>query len=490
MSIIISEQTPILIDKRSQKKGYSYEFKWLLKNAMPLVISYLLQNSLQSVSIISAGHLGANELSSATLGSMFITITGLSVATGATLSLDTLCSQSYTSADDKTIVGLHVQRCLAFMSFLFVPVIALWWNAEYIFLLLRQDPIVAQLAGEYVRWMILAAPAFALFESLKKMLQAQGIFNAPTLVLFLGTPLNVLLNYVLVWIPSLSFGFAGAPIASCISYWAIVLLLALYIYRVDGYQAWPTWSTRTAFNFSHWGPMVKLAIPGILLICTETWAYEIIALGASWIDTPSLGAQSIILTSITALYTLAFGVGIASANRVGNLLGAQRPKQARIAARTALIVGIAVGALNAGTLLMFRKTWAFIFTSDSEVVQIVSDVLPLVALFVFADNIAGVADGVLNGMGRQHVGAWCNLVSYYFSALPIGFWLCFRREWGLAGLWVALAGTLIVACLLTVIILLCSNWKKEAHKAEERSKEEENNTNSTETSRSSSPLLC
>lgn len=57
MSIIISEQTPILIDKRSQKKGYSYEFKWLLKNAMPLVISYLLQNSLQSVSIISAGHL-------------------------------------------------------------------------------------------------------------------------------------------------------------------------------------------------------------------------------------------------------------------------------------------------------------------------------------------------------------------------------------------------------------------------------------------------
>lgn len=57
MSIIISEQTPVLIDKRSQKKGYSHEFKWLLKNAMPLVISYLLQNSLQSVSIISAGHL-------------------------------------------------------------------------------------------------------------------------------------------------------------------------------------------------------------------------------------------------------------------------------------------------------------------------------------------------------------------------------------------------------------------------------------------------
>lgn len=53
---IVTEST-LLINKRNQKKGYKHEFKWLLKNAMPLVISYLLQNSLQSVSIITAGHL-------------------------------------------------------------------------------------------------------------------------------------------------------------------------------------------------------------------------------------------------------------------------------------------------------------------------------------------------------------------------------------------------------------------------------------------------
>jgi MATE family multidrug resistance protein len=421
---------------------------------------------------------------------MFITITGLSVATGATLSLDTLCSQSFTSSDDKKIVGLHVQRCLAFMSILYIPIIALWWNAESIFLLLHQDPIVAELAGEYVRWMILAAPAFALFESLKKMLQAQGIFNAPTYVLLLGTPLNLVLNYALVWLPSVSLGFKGAPIASCIVYWVIVLLMALYISSVNGYQAWPKWNTQAAFNFSHWGPMVKLAVPGILLICTETWAYEIVALGASWIDTPNLGAQSIILTSITALYTLAFGVGCASANRVGNLLGAQRPKQARIAARIALIGGLTIGLLNAGALLTFRSTWAYIFTSDAQVAEIVKQVIPLVAVFVVADNIAGVADGALNGMGRQHVGAWCNLAAYYIFALPIGFYLCFKKGWALQGLWAALAVTLIVASLYTVIVLLCSDWNKEALKAEERSKEEESNmSSSSETSRSNSPPL-
>ncbi|KAI8984097.1 mate-domain-containing protein [Mycotypha africana] len=457
---------------QERQKGYLHEFKWLLKNAMPLVVSYLLQNTLQSFSIVSAGHLGANELASATLGSMFVTITGLSVATGATLSLDTLCSQCFTSSKDKKLVGLHVQRCLAFMSYLYIPIIFLWWNSEKVFIFLRQDPVVAHLSSIYVRWMILAIPAFAIFEALKKMLQAQGIFSPPTYILIFSSPINLLLNYALVWIPRFSFGFHGAPIASCISYWLIVVLLSLYIYRIDGHQAWPNWSTSFVYQVRYWGPMIKLAVPGILLICTETWAYEIIALGASWIDTPNLSAQSIILTSITALYTLAFGVGIAAANRVGNLLGAQRSNQARTAARAALIVGTLIGTSNSLVLLLFRHVWAYLFTSDEEVVQIVTQMLPLVALFVVADNMAGVADGVLNGMGRQHVGAWCNLASYYLSALPIGLYLCFKCGWWLSGLWTALAGSMFVAAAVTVLVVLVANWKKEAEKAEKRTEGE------------------
>ncbi|KAI8982423.1 mate-domain-containing protein [Mycotypha africana] len=458
------------IQLQVQQKGYRHEFKWLLKNAMPLVVSYLLQNTLQSFSIVSAGHLGATELASATLGSMFVTITGFSVITGATLSLDTLCSQSFTSSRNEKVVGLHVQRCLAFMSFLYIPMILLWWYSENVFLFLRQDPTVAHLSSIYVRWMILAVPAFAVFEALKKMLQAQGIFHPPTYILIICTPFNLLMNYVLVWLPQFSLGFHGAPIASCISYWLLVLLLTLYIYRIDGHQAWPTWSTLFIYQFRHWGPLIKLAVPGILLICTETWAYEIIALGASWIDTPNLGAQSIILTSITALYTLAFGVGIATTNRVGNLLGAQKPKQARMAARAALIVGFCVGFVNSMVLILFRHVWAYLFTTDEKVVHIVTHVLPLVALFVIADNLAGVADGVLNGMGRQHIGAWCNLGSYYLSALPIGFYLCFKRGWKLSGLWAALSGSLIAAAIATLFVVLTANWKREAEKAERRTK--------------------
>lgn len=39
------------------KPTFRQEFYWLIKNAIPLVLSYLLQNSLQNVSVITAGRL-------------------------------------------------------------------------------------------------------------------------------------------------------------------------------------------------------------------------------------------------------------------------------------------------------------------------------------------------------------------------------------------------------------------------------------------------
>jgi MATE family multidrug resistance protein len=218
--------------------------------------------------------------------------------------------------------------------------------------------------------------------------------------------------------------------------------------------------------------MLKLAIPGILLICSENWAYEIIALASGWIGTTSQGAQSVIVTSVAIFYTVPFGVGISSANRVGNALGAQRPQQAEMAAKTALVAACLVASVNASVLFLFRRRWAYLFTEDEEVVQMVGGVLPVVAVFIFGDNVAGIADGVLNGQGRQHVGAWFNLVAYYVTSLPLGFFLCFRLNWGLQGIWVALMVSLLVVAVATVAVVLRSNWDQESLKARNRSNDE------------------
>lgn len=412
---------------------------------------------------------------------------------GTTLCLDTLCSQAYTNIQcDKKLVGLHVQRCLIFLSLLMIPISILWWSSEFLFITyLHQDPQVSKLAGQFIQWMILSLPAFALFETLKKMLQAQGIFRAPTYCLFIGAPLNMFFSYFLVYHTKLQF--IGAPIAAILTYWLLVILLILYIIFIDGSKVWPKlkWTSNEDNNdelgaildYRAYGPMLKLAIPGILLICSENWAYEIIALAANWInDDPTndlssvvssninQGAQSVLVTSVSILYTIPFGLGIAGANRVGNLLGAQQPKHAFLAAKAILCTACVIALCNGTLLFLSRNHWGYLFTNDQQVIEKVSQILPIVAIFVIADNIAGVADGILNGMGLQKIGSWFNLVAYYLTSLPIGFYLCFVQHWGLMGIWSALMASLMTVACCTVAVVWWTDWNKEAQKALNRAK--------------------
>lgn len=100
--------------------------------------------------------------------------------------------------------------------------------------------------------------------------------------------------------------------------------------------------------------------------------------------------------------------------------------------------------------------YGYFFSDDEDVVLLVSKVMPLVASFQVADGLAGSCGGVLRGQGfyfsfpsvsilyqqpfqgRQHLGAFFNIVAYYVLALPMGLILAFhpRADLGLQGLWI------------------------------------------------------
>jgi len=51
--------------------------------------------------------------------------------------------------------------------------------------------------------------------------------------------------------------------------------------------------------------------------------------------------------------------------------------------------------------IIFRKGWGLLFNDDPEVVSLVADIMPLVALFQVFDGLAGTTGGVLRARGRQ-----------------------------------------------------------------------------------------
>lgn len=283
-----------------------------------------------------------------------------------------------------------------------------------------------------------------------------------TYVLLITSPVNAALNYLFCY--TFDIGLLGAPIATSIAYWLSFALLVLYTRFIAGSECWGGWS-HTAFQ--NIGTFARLAFLGIIHVGTEWWAFEIVALAAGRLGTISLAAQSVIMTADQVMNTIPFGVGVAASTRVGNLLGARNAHGAARAAHTAAFLSILLGGVVLAILMVTRNSFGRIFNDDDHVVRLTAEVLPYVALFQIADGLNGSCGGSLRGMGRQHIGALVNLVSYYGGALPLGIWLAFHG-WGLKGLWVGQCIALYLVGALEWIIVYLSDWEKEVDNAFKR----------------------
>lgn len=101
----------------------------------------------------------------------------------------------------------------------------------------------------------------------------------------------------------------------------------------------------------------------------------------------------------------------------------------------ALVAAVLVGLFNMTLLTTFRASIPGLFTTDPEVVALVSQVLPICGALQLVDALAAMSHGLLRGIGRQSVGGYTNLFSYYVVALPLAFALAFGLGWRLMGLW-------------------------------------------------------
>ena len=194
---------------------------------------------------------------------MSAAITCLAPFQGLSTSLDTLCAQAYGSGH-KHLVGLQFQRMTFFLFTLAIPVAITWWFSEGILRHIVPDPESARLAGQYLRIMIFSIPGFILFEGAKRFTQAQGLFRATTYVLIIAAPLNVLVIWLLVY--KFELGFIGAPIGVAFTDNLMPLLLSFYVKYVDGSQCWGGFSKRA---FTNWWIMIKLALPGMIMVSTR-----------------------------------------------------------------------------------------------------------------------------------------------------------------------------------------------------------------------------
>ncbi|KAF5693580.1 ethionine resistance protein, partial [Fusarium denticulatum] len=415
------------------------ETKTLIQYALPLIVTFLLHYSVTVASVLTVGRLGMEELAAVNLATMTASITSYVPVQGLATCLDTLCAQAYGSGH-KHLVGLQAQRMTWLLWIIMIPIAVVWWFSEPILAAAVGPGRTTQLAALYMRILIAGMPGVSAFESAKR------------------------------------WGFPGAAIAMAVTHNLLPILLILYVRLFEGYECWKGFSRKA---FTNWGPMIKLALPGMIMIEAQFSVLEILTIAAGRFGTAQLAAQGVLVTVTSMSFNIPFPLAIATSTRVANLIGADLSKAARVTAKVAIVAALIVGSINLTIFSILRRQIPAVFTEDEQVIDIASNVILVCAVMQIFDALAAVSHGLLRGIGRQSIGSYANLFAYYVVALPIALGTSFGLGWGLAGLWVGLTAGLAVVSGLEAMYLYFTDWEEAVKQAEARMRTETNRRRSS-----------
>ncbi|XP_019428803.1 PREDICTED: protein DETOXIFICATION 14-like [Lupinus angustifolius] len=430
----------------------------------PMITVNLSEYFLQIISLMMVGHLGKLALSGTAIAISLCAVSGFSLLFGMSCALETLCGQAYGAHQYKKF-GVQIYTGVVSLILACFPISLLLFNLEKLLTLLGQDPLISQEAGNFAGCMIPALFAYAILQALVRFFLMQSLIRP----LVISSTVSLFFHIAFCWLLVFKSGLGsiGAAFSIGASYWLNVILLGLYMFSTDSERIRTPISMEIFYGI---GEFFRYAIPSAGMICLEWWSFELLTLLSGLLPNPELETSvlSICLSTISTIYTLPESIGSAASTRVSNSLGGGSPQAARVSVFAAMALAVSEALLVSSILFACRNVLGYAFSNDQDVLDYVTDMVPLLCLSVILDTLHGTLSGIARGRGWQHLGAYVNLGAYYVVGIPIaailGFWIELRGK----GLWI---GIVIGAFCQTVMLSLITsgtNWEKQVSKARER----------------------
>eukprot|EP00118_Oscarella_pearsei_P020048 m.215996 g.215996 ORF g.215996 m.215996 type:complete len:647 (+) comp39847_c0_seq2:55-1995(+) len=434
----------------------------LLSLAWPVILTFFLQFTLPMSCTLICGHIGKTELDSVGLAVSITNVTGWSVAVGIASACDTLFSQAV-GAGNKKEVSTVLQKGILILTLVCIPIFGIWLNIESLLLLLHVAKDVARLAGIFSEILIFGLPGNVIYLLLQKFLQNQGIVKAPLVVGFVIVPSFVLVTSLLIFVFHLGVEAAAASLSFFSTLQPIVLIFIMRRWNL-GLDMWKGWSWECIYD---WKPYIMLAIPGLLMLCLEWWSYEIGILVTGAISELESAAFIISFNLVAIFFMIPLGISVAASIRVGNLLGANKPVEAKRSAWVAYGIAVAAAVFSSALILSSRQVLGWIYSSDQKVVDVAAKLLIFLGVSELFDYTQATLAGVYRGAGRQMIASVFNFIGYYVIGLPIGIPLALLKLGGM-GMWIGLLCGVVFQSVSATIYVSKFDWPLEAKKAQDR----------------------
>ncbi|KAL3522010.1 hypothetical protein ACH5RR_014844 [Cinchona calisaya] len=450
--------------KRLRKASW-IELKLLFRLAAPAVMVYLINNSMSLSTRIFAGQLGNLELAAATLGNQGIQLFTYGLMLGMGSAVETLCGQAY-GAQRHDMLGVYLQRSTIVLTLTGLPVTIIYVLSKPILLLLGESKSMASAAAIFVYGLIPQIFAYAINFPIQKFLQAQSVV-APSAYISLATLfLHIFLSWIVVY--KIGLGLIGASLVLSLSWWIIVAAQFVYILLSDKCKT--TWTGFRLEAFSGLWDFVKLSAASAVMLCLETWYFQILVLISGLLPNPQLALDSLsVCLAISGLmFMVSVGFNAAASVRVGNELGAGNPKSAAFAVVMVNFVSFIIAVVEAAVVISVRHIISYAFTGGETVANAVSDLCPYLAVTLILNGVQPVLSGVAVGCGWQAFVAYVNVGCYYVVGIPLGCILGFKFNLGAKGVWSGMIGGTMMQTLILLWFTFRADWNNEVEKARKR----------------------
>ncbi|XP_045829571.1 protein DETOXIFICATION 41 [Trifolium pratense] len=433
---------------------------WILSGAS--IVVYLFNYMLSFATLMFSGHLGSLELAGASIANVGIQGLAYGIMLGMASAVQTVCGQAY-GAKKYAVMCITLQRAVVLHLGAAVILTFLYWFSGDFLRLIGQTDSIAEQGQVFARGLIPQLYAFALSCPMQRFLQAQNIVN-PLAYMAVGVfLLHLLLSWLVVYV--LDYGLLGAALTLSFSWWCLVLLNGVYI--ILSPRCRETWAGFSMKAFIGVWPYFKLTAASAVMLCLEIWYSQGLVLISGLLSNPTIALDSI---SICMNYLnwdmqIMLGLGAAASVRVSNELGAAHPRVAKLSVFVVNGNSIIISVVLSAIIMIFRVALSELFTSDSSVLEAVSDLTPLLAISVLLNGIQPILSGVAIGSGWQALVAYVNLVCYYVIGLPVGCVLGFKTSLGVAGIWWGLILGVLIQTVTLIILTARTNWEAEVENA-------------------------
>lgn len=432
----------------------------IVRLAIPLIITGLVQSSLGFCETAFLAHLGEHAMAAGALVSwLFATL--IVVIFGTFSSINVLVSHKHGAKD---VIGISkvLRDGLIFAMLLAVPMMILFWNMSPILLLLGQSPKLVALAQSYLHglaWGLL--PKFIMIV-LYEFIIGLGHARIIMIITMISVPLYLFLSYSLIFgqfgFPDI--GIAGAGWGITIADWIISPALCIFILVSKEYRIYLS-QVFNLENTSYIREIIQLGAPMGMMYCIEVGFFFAIALLMGLINIQSLAANQVTMQYLATLMGVIFCIAQAITVRMGHELGAKHIG----AAVRASAIGIKMAAA-----FMFIIALMYWFMPDvlisvdfhinnpnnAETVQLARKFLFVAAFFQILEAIRIAMFGSLRGFKETKFALLTSIISFWCIALPIGYFLAIYLQFGGVGFWYGMIFGVICSVIMLILRL---RWK-------------------------------